>query len=151
MKFRYCLSTYCFSDHVVTSCMGLLIRRPWFTFAHTEIGGGASSALSNEGIKFWCASTSSTSTHQLERCCHSPDDFIEIMQPSPREREARYLRFTLQRAGNLIYIPHLLAQAVLTVDTGSPTVFSGWDASTPIKSTSHSSNVGWVYFWCASW
>ena len=42
MDFRYCLSLYCFSDEVVTSCLGLFIKGPWFTFAHTEISGGAS-------------------------------------------------------------------------------------------------------------
>ena len=51
------------------------------------------------------------------------------MQHGPREREARYLRFTIQRPGNLIYIPHL-AHAVLTVDKGSRTILSGWDAAT---------------------
>ena len=52
------------------------------------------------------------------------------MQRGPRERESRYLQFTLQRPGDLNYIPHLLAQAVLTLDTGSPTILSGWDAAT---------------------
>ena len=41
-----------------------------------------------------------------------------------------FLQFTLQRSGNLIYIPHLLAHAVLIVDTGSPTILSGLDAAT---------------------
>ena len=41
MDFRYCLSPYCFSDQVVTSCMGLFKKGPWFIFAHTAIGGGA--------------------------------------------------------------------------------------------------------------
>ena len=41
MDFRYCLSPYCFNDHVVTSRMGLLIKSPWVVFAHTEVGGGA--------------------------------------------------------------------------------------------------------------
>ena len=45
------------------------------------------------------------------------------MQRGPRERESRYLQFTLQRPGDLIYIPHLLAHAVLTLDTGSPTIY----------------------------
>ena len=52
------------------------------------------------------------------------------MKRGPREREARYLQFTLQRTGDLIYLPHLLAHAVLTLDTGSPTIFSRWDAAT---------------------
>ena len=130
MNFSHCLSPYCFRDQIVTSCMGLLIKGPWFTYAHTEIDGGASFALLNTGIKICCASTSSTSTRFLERCCHSPEGFIEIMQRGPRERESRYLQFTLQRPGDLIYIPHLLAHAVLTLDTGSPTILSGWDAAT---------------------
>ena len=52
------------------------------------------------------------------------------MQRVPGERESRYLQFTFQRPGDLIYIPHLLAHAVLTLDTGSPTVLSGWAAAT---------------------
>ena len=130
MNFSHCLSPYCFLDQIVTSCMGLLIKGPWFTYAHTEIDGGASFALLNTGIKIWCASTSSTGTRFFERCCHSPEGFIELMQRSPSERESRYLQLTLQRPGNLIYIPHLLAHAVLTLDTGSPTILSGWDAAT---------------------
>ena len=59
-----------------------------------------------------------------------PEGFIEVMQRGPRERESRYLQFTFQRAGDLVYIPHLLAHAVLTLDTGSPTIFSVWDAAT---------------------
>ena len=130
MNFNHRLSPYCFLDQIVTSCMGLLIKGPWFTYAHTEIGGGASFALLNTGIKIWCASTSSTGTRFFERCCHSPEGFIELMQRGPRERESRYLQFTIQRPGDLIYIPHLLAHAVLTLDTGSPTILSGWDAAT---------------------
>ena len=130
MNFNHCLSPYCFLDQIVTSCMGLLIHGPWFTYAHTEIGGGASFAVLNRGIKVWCASTSSSGTRLFERCCHSPEGFIQLMQRDPREREARYLHSTIQRPGDLIYIPHLLAHAVLTLDTGSPTILSGWDAAT---------------------
>ena len=130
MNFSHSLTPYCFFDHISTSCMGLLIRRPWFTYAFTEIGGGASFALLNTGIKIWCASTSSTGTRFFERCCHSPEGFIELMQRGPRKRESRYLQFTFQRPGDLIYIPHRLAHAVLTLDTGSPTILSGWDAAT---------------------
>ena len=110
--------------------MGLLINGPWFTYAHTEVGGGASFALLNKGVKIWCASSSSSGTRLFERCCHSSEGFIQLMQHGPREREARYLQFTIQRPGGLIYIPHLLAHAVLTLDTGSPTFLSGWDAAT---------------------
>ena len=53
------------------------------------------------------------------------------MQRGPRERESRYLQFTLQSPGDLVYIPHLLAHAVLTLDTGSPTILCGWDAAAP--------------------
>ena len=125
MDFSHCLSPYCFIDQVVTSCMGLLINGPWFTFAHTEIGGGASFALLNKGIKIWCACISSTGTRFFERCCHSPERFIELMQGGPRERESRYLQVTFKRPGDLIYISHLLAHAVSTLDTGSPTILSG--------------------------
>ena len=52
------------------------------------------------------------------------------MQRGPRERESRYLQFTFQRPGDSIYIPHLLAHAVLTLDTGSPTISSGRDVAT---------------------
>ena len=130
MNFSHCLSPYCFLDQVVTSCMGLLIKGPWFTYAHTEIGGGASFALLNKRIKTWCASTSSTGTRLFERCCHSPEGFIELMRRGPREGESCYLHFTLQPPGDLIFIPHLLAHAVLTMDTGSPTILFGWDAAT---------------------
>ena len=130
MNFSHCLSPVCFRDQIVTSCMGLLIKGPWFTYAHTEDGGCASFALLNTGIKIWCASASFHGTRLFERCCHSPEGFIELMQRGPRERESRYLQFTFQRPGDLIYIPHLLAHAVLTLDTGSPTILSGWDAAT---------------------
>ena len=30
MDFRHCLPLFCFTDQVVTSCMGLLIKWPWF-------------------------------------------------------------------------------------------------------------------------
>ena len=130
MHFSHCLSPHSFIDQVITSCMGLLLKGPWFTFAHTEIGGGASFASMNKGIKIWCASTSSTGTRFFERCSHCPESSKEIMQRGPREGESRYLQFTLQRLGDLIYIPHLLAHAVLTLDTGSPTILSGWDAAT---------------------
>ena len=130
MDFNHCSSSYCFIDHVITSCMGLRIRGPWFIFAHTVIGGGASFALLNKGIKVWCASTSSTRTRFFKRCCHSADGFKELLQRGPRERESRVLELTFQQSGDLIYIPHLLAHAVLTLDTGSPTILSRRDAIT---------------------
>ena len=149
MNFSHCLSPYCFRDQIVTSCMGLLIKGPWITHAHTEIGGGASIALLNTGIKIWCASTSSTGTRFFERCCHSPEGFIELMQRGPRERESRYLQFTFQRPCVLIYIPHLLAHAVLTLDTGSPTILSG--RRHHYKSADYHTDFRWAYFRCSSW
>ena len=55
---------------------------------------------------------------------------MELMQRGPRERVTRYLQFSLQRPGGLIYIPHFLAHAVLTLNSGSPTIPSRWDAAT---------------------
>ena len=52
------------------------------------------------------------------------------MYRGSRERESRFLQFTLQRPGDLIYIPHLLAHKELTLDTDSPTILSWWDAAT---------------------
>ena len=133
MNLSHCLSHHCFLDQVVTSCMGFLMKGPWFTYAHAEISGGASFALFNKGIKTWGTFTSSRGTRFFERCCHSPEGFIELMQRGPRERESRYLQFTLQRPVDLIYTPHLLAHAVLTLDTGSPTILSRWDAATILQ------------------
>ena len=45
-----------FSNQVVPSCMGLLIKGRG-CFAHTEIGGGASLAIKNKGMKDWRPST----------------------------------------------------------------------------------------------
>ena len=72
LNFSHCLSPYCFLNQIVISCMGLLMNGEWFTYPHTEVGGGASFALLNRGIKIWCASTSSTGTRFFERCCHPP-------------------------------------------------------------------------------
>ena len=93
--------------------MGILIKRLWFTFAHMKIGGGASFASIKEGIKIWCASTSSTGTCFFKRCCHPTEGFVDVMQRGSHEREACYLQFTLQRPGDLIYFPHLPAHAAL--------------------------------------
>ena len=103
--------------------MGWLLKEPWFTFAHKEIGGGASFALLNKVIKIWCVFLSSRGTRFFEGCCHSHDGFIDLLQRCPRECESRYLQFSLQRPGDLVFIPYLLAHAVLTLDTGSTTIF----------------------------
>ena len=52
------------------------------------------------------------------------------MQRGAPEFEAHYVQFTIQRHGDLIYIPLPLAHAVLTLDTGLQTTLSGWDAAT---------------------
>ena len=49
--------------------------------------------------------------------------------------ERSYLRFIIQRPGDLIYVPSLRPHAVLALDTGQPTILSGWDASTIADST----------------
>ena len=36
MGFHHCFSPFCFTDQVVTSCMGLIIKGLWFTYTHTE-------------------------------------------------------------------------------------------------------------------
>ena len=53
----------------------------------------------------------------------------------PRAKEANHLKFTIQRPGDLIYIPSLRPHAILTLDTGKPTILSGWNASTITDTT----------------
>ena len=48
-----------------------------------EIGGRASFALLNKGIKIWRASISSRGTRFFERCCHSSEGYTEFMQREP--------------------------------------------------------------------
>ena len=52
------------------------------------------------------------------------------MQRGPLERETRFIQIIIQCPGSWIYIPHPLVHAVLTSDTGSPTIVSTWDAAT---------------------
>ena len=99
--------------------MVLLIKGPLFIFARTEVGGGASFALLNKGIKIWCACNSG----MLSRCCHFLECFFESMQRGPPEREVRYLRFIIERPSGLIYFPHVLAHAASNLDTYLPTIF----------------------------
>ena len=44
MDFVKGITSFSFVDQTVTSCIGLLIRGPWFSYAHIEVGGGASYA-----------------------------------------------------------------------------------------------------------
>ena len=128
--FSNCLNSFSFADQLVTSCVGLLINGPWFSYAHIEFGGGASNALLHTGSKFWCTALSILSLRLLERCCNNANNIIELIQRGPRDKEAIYLMFTVQRPGDLSYIPSLRPHAVSTIDTGKPTILSGWDAST---------------------
>ena len=59
-----------------------------------------------------------------------PASFIELKQRGPRDVRRIFSNFTIQRHGDLIVIPHLLAHAVSTLDTGSPTILWGWDTAT---------------------
>ena len=129
LVFRHCFFPILLQWLKIYKLYGIINKEPVGFFASTEIGGVAYFALLNKGNKIWCASTSSTGTTSIERCCHSPEGFIELLQCGPREREPRYLQGTLQRPGDLISIPHLLANAVLVPNTGSPTILSGWDAA----------------------
>ena len=52
------------------------------------------------------------------------------MQRGTRERETRFLQFTLQRPGDLIFFPHPLARAVFTLNAGSPAILSECDVAT---------------------
>ena len=52
------------------------------------------------------------------------------MQRGLRERETRYSQFTIHRPCDLIFIPHLLAHAILTLDPGSPNILYGLDPAT---------------------
>ena len=60
---------------------------------------------------------------------------IDFFQKGPREREASCPKFTIQRPGDLVFVPSLRPHALLTVDTGKPTILSGWDASIIADST----------------
>ena len=52
------------------------------------------------------------------------------MQRSPSEVEAPSLQFTIQRPGDLIYLPHHPTHTLFTLDTGSPTIFQD---GTPLR------------------
>ena len=135
MDFANCLTSFSFTDQIVANSVSLLVQGSWFSYAHIEVGGGASYALLHSGIKIWCATTTNSSSCLLERCCKNANSFIDFFQRGLREREASYLGFTIQRPGDLIYVPSLRPHAVLTLVTGEPTFLSGWDASTIADST----------------
>ena len=66
MDFSNFLNSLSFEDQIVTSCVGLLINRPWFSYAHVKVDGGAYYALLHTGLKFWCTVTSNSSSRLLE-------------------------------------------------------------------------------------
>ena len=99
MDFAKCLKSFSFLDQIATSCVGLLVQGPFFSYAHIEVGGGASYALLHTGIKIWCATTINSSSRLLERCCNNANNFIDFFRRGPRAKEASYLRFTIQRPG----------------------------------------------------
>ncbi|MEO1764958.1 MAG: hypothetical protein AAFR83_24090 [Cyanobacteria bacterium J06629_18] len=130
VDFAGCLTPQVFRDQKLADCIGLINSGHWFSSAHVEIGGGASFAYLHTGLKFWCSAASNSSARTFERCCTDVTNFLDLLQRGPRDKETRYLRVTIQRPGDLIYIPHLRPHAVLTIDTGKPAILSGWDACT---------------------
>ena len=93
MDFANCLTSFSFPDQIVTSSVGLLVHGSWFSYAHIEVGGGASYALLHTGIKIWCATTTNSSSRLLERCCNNANSFIDFFQRGSREWDAGYLPF----------------------------------------------------------
>ena len=95
-----------------------------------EIWGGASLALLNKGKKFVCFYL--TSRYTLRWTLFSLPWRLQSFDAvrSTWTWGARYSKFTLQHIGDFTYTPYLLAHAVLFLDTGSPTILSGWDAAT---------------------
>ena len=84
-------------DRVFLLCLGFFLKYSWFTFAPTEISGGASSALLNKGIEILGGSSRPTGTRSFKRCCTSLDGFIQLTHRIPHERDARFLQITIQR------------------------------------------------------
>ena len=135
MDFADCLTSFSFKDQTVTSCVGLLVQGPWFSYAHIEVGGGASYALLHTGIKIWCTTTTNSSSRLLERCCNNANNFIDFFQKRATCKGGELFKVYYSTAGGLIYIPSLRPHAILTLDTGKPTILSGWDASTITDTT----------------
>ena len=94
-----------------------------------------SCALLHTGIRILCATSTNSTSPFLDRCCNNVNSSFDFCQRRLREKEAKYSRFTIQRWGDLIYVPSLRPQAGLTLDTSKPTILSGWDASTIADST----------------
>ena len=58
-----------------------------------------------------------------ECCCNNVINFIDFFQRGPREKEANYLMFTIQRSGDLTHVPSLRPHAVFYLDIDKPTVY----------------------------
>ena len=152
MNFSHCPSPYCFLDQIVTSCLGLLINGPCFNYAHTEIGGGASFALLNKGIKNWCAFTSSTGTRwPLWTLLPLPQRIYRTdAARSPRTWGAVFtIYYSASRRFDLYSPPSYSRRFNFRHRFTDNFIRMGRPQY--IKSSRHSSNAGWVYFWCASW
>ena len=132
LDFRYYQLPSYFSHHVVSSCMGILIENQFFTFARKEIGDESSFALLIQK-KFSRASCSTSGTRVLERCGHSTENLIQLIQRGLCEQEVRCLKFFIRRPCDLICIPHLFAHGLSTLDTCSPKILSGWIDATTTK------------------
>ena len=92
--------------------------------------------------------------HVCERCWDSLENFIQLLQKSPLEREARQLQNTIQRPGDLFYIPNLLAHANITLNTGTPTILSRWNAVIITTNQQFMIQALYEYFFgvhCGSW
>ena len=153
MNFRYCLSPYCFSDEVVRRCMGLSLKGPWFTFAHTEIGSGASFALLNKGRKISRVSTSSTGTQ------YSPIWTLLSLSWSLYRTNAARSKWTWGTSSTIYHSAS--RQFDLYSRSSRSCRFNSGHGFTNdfirivgrylIRSTNYFSKTGWVYFWYASW
>ena len=131
MDFSHWLSSFWFNDQLHTNCMRLIIRGPWLNFSLREIGGGTFFALRNKSKNSWCASNCLPVHASLNVTLLSfPWSFDRVNAAQSTWTWARYLKFSFQRPGDPIYFSHLLAHAVLFLETGSPEVLCGWNAAT---------------------
>ena len=83
-----------------------------FSSVHFEIGGGVSFAFLHCSLKFWCPTTSNSSSRIFKRCYENVNSLFGIDTRGTRDKEANYLRFTIQMPLNLICIPRLSPHVV---------------------------------------
>ena len=154
MVFRFCLSPFCFGDQLVASCSGLLLKGPWFTFAHTEIGGSASFASLNMQKILVCF-------HFIYRC--SPIwtsfslswRFYRTNAGRPTWTWGTFTFLTIYYSASRQFDFYLPSSRSRRFNNGhgftNNFIRMGRRYCYYTQSTSQSSNAGWVYFWCASW